>query len=160
LKLDLFRTRKMTEEKVIEQVYGSDWDSFNEEQKDVISKMLQWMHRNFGVTGEEVTRDRRIIAAIQLAVLDTFGITYEEIMSKSRKRELVDKRAMIYKIVRELSNSSDRTITKLFPRNRVTVAYHGFRVADTLLEVDRDFKVNYNRLRDNTIKYFNFLNDE
>ena len=119
----------MTEEKVIEQVYGSDWDSFSEGQKDVISKMLQWMHRNFGITGEEVTRDRRIIAAVQLAVLDTFGIAYDEIMSKSRKRELVDKRAMIYKIVRELSNSSDRTITKLFPRNRVTVAYHGFRVS-------------------------------
>ena len=147
----------MTEENVIEQVYGSDWNSFSEDQKDVISRMLQWMHRNFGLTGEEVTRDRKIIAAVQLAVLDTFGISYDEVMSRSRKRELVDKRTMIYKIVRELSNSSDRTITKLFPRDRVTIAYHGFRVAETLLEVDKDFRVNYNRLKDNTIKYFNFL---
>lgn len=150
----------MTEEKVIEQVYGSDWNEMNLSQKNAVYRMLEWMKNNFGIAGIETSRDRKIIAALQLAVLDTFGINYEEIMCKSRKRPLSDKRAMIYKIAKELSNSSKTKLATLFPKNRSTSLYNGLKIADTLMEIDRDFRENYERLRESTIKYFKELYEE
>lgn len=150
----------MTEEKVIEQVYGSDWSTMNQSQKNAVYRMLDWMKNNFGISGVEVSRDRKIIAALQLAVLDAFGVNYEEIMKVSRKRELVDKRAMIYKIASELTESSKSKMAMLFPKDRCTSLYHGVKVADTLIEIDRDFRKNYERLRESTINYFKKLYEE
>lgn len=150
----------MTEEKVIEQVYGSDWGTMNQSQKNAVYRMLEWMKSNFGIAGIETSRDRKIVAALQLAVLDTFGINYEEIMCKSRKRPLADKRAMIYKIAEELSDSSKSKLATLFPKNRSTSLYNGVMVAENLMDIDRDFRENYERLRESTIKYFKELYEE
>lgn len=150
----------MTEEQVIEQVYGTEWFAMPYPQKKTVYKMLDWMKNNFGITGVEVSRDRKIIAALQLAVLDAFGVNYEEIMKVSRKRELVDKRAMIYKIASELTESSKSKMAMLFPKDRCTSLYHGVKVADTLIEIDRDFRKNYERLRESTINYFKKLYEE
>jgi chromosomal replication initiation ATPase DnaA len=132
----------------------------NQLQKNTVYRMLEWMKNNFGIAGIETSRDRKIIAALQLAVLDTFGVNYEEIMCGSRKRPLADKRAMIYKIAEELSNSSKSKLATLFPKNRSTSLYNGVMVADNLIEIDRDFRENYERLRESTIKYFKELYEE
>ena len=150
----------MTEEKVIEQVYGSDWGTMNQSQKNAVYRMLEWMTNNFGIVGVEVSRDRKIIAALQLAVLEVFGINYEEIMCKSRKRPIVDKRAMIYKIAFDMTNSTKSKFAALFPRDRTTSLYNGVRVADTLIEVDRDFRESYERLKESAINHFKKLYEE
>lgn len=147
----------MTEEKVIKQVFGSEWNELSEEQKGTAERIFDWMHNNFGLTGEEESIDRHIIAAIQLATLDVFGQSYEEIMTSCRKRELVDKRAMIYKIARDMSRSSTGNLAKMFPKNRSTSLYYGLKLADNLLEIDKDFKLNFGKLKTSTDRFYKLI---
>ena len=133
----------MTQTDVINKVFGSDWDGLDYEKQKVACRILDWMVGNFGLTGDSPTRDRSILAAIQIACIQVFGQNYEDIMVNKRNRERVDRRAMIYKVAREMSNSSDSTLSKYFPKSRATMFYHGINQANALLSVDREFRTEF-----------------
>ena len=150
----------MTRQQVINDIFGNSWTALDDRQTEIAEKIFNWMYSNFGLTGEEINSNKKIISAIQLAVLDAFGMSYDQIMSKCRKRELVDKRAMIYKIANDMSVTSHRELAKEFPKDRCTTIYHGVRVANTLIEVDADFKANYEKLKSCVEKYYNLVYEE
>lgn len=135
----------MTQEEIIDDIFGKDWNLLNCAEQDVACRMLDWMVKNFGITGDSPTRDRSIIAAIQIACMQVFGVSYDSIMCKSRKREKCDKRFMIYKIARDLSNSSNHVLAKYFPKDRVTIFNYGINQANVLLSIDQDFRTDYVR---------------
>ena len=136
----------MTQEEIIREVYGDGWEALNYNEQATAGLILNWMARNFGITGDSPTRDREIIAAIQIACMQVFGMSYDSIMCKSRKREKCDKRFMIYKIVRNMSKSSNHVLARYFPKDRVTIFNHGINQANVLLSVDKDFRTDYMRL--------------
>lgn len=135
----------MTQEEIIRDVYGDGWETLNYNEQATAGLMLDWMVRNFGITGDSPTRDRKIIAAIQIACMQVFGEKYENIMCKSRKREKCDKRFMIYKIARDMSKSSNHVLSRYFPKDRVTIFNYGINQANVLLSVDQDFRTDYVR---------------
>lgn len=150
----------MTDEKVINQVFGNEWQNLSIEQKTTVEKMLEYMGKNFGITPSLATKDRQIIAAMQLACLEVFGETYDTIMSKNRKRYFVEKRMMMYKIARELSKSSDSKLSMLFPLNRSTCFYYGIKTANDLIDSDKDFRDDFQKLRTSTIEHLKEIENE
>ena len=145
----------MTQNEVICDIFGCDWEDLNFSEQNVASRFLEWMVKNCGITGDCPTRDSNIISAVQMACLQVFGVTYESIMCKSRERTKCDKRFMIYKIVREMSKSSDYTLAKYFPKDRVTIFYYGINKANILLSVDQDFRKQYVRLEQAVKEIYN-----
>ena len=133
----------MTRGEVINDIFGNEWDCLDSKEQSAACRVIQWMTKNFGVTNDIPSRDDGIMSAIQVACIQVFNQTYEDIMSKKRNRERVDRRCMIYKVARELSKSSDNGLAKHFPKDRVTMFYHGVKQANTLLSVDKDFRSDY-----------------
>ena len=152
--------RMMTEQAIISQIFGKEWETLSNQEQSIAERIFDWMYNNFGLVGEMATRDRRILAAIQLAVLDVFGESYDEIMMFNRKRDKVDKRAMIYLIFREMSKSSNNILARYMNRDRVTCFYYSIRKAKDLLSYDKDFTFNFNRLKNKVTEIFNELYDE
>lgn len=145
----------MTEQELILKVFGNEWDSMSVDVKAAVERMLSWMHLNLGITKNLPTNDDKLIAAVQLAVVEVFGMTYQEIMTKSRKRDLVDKRHMIYKIVRKLSNSTPSQLSRLLPNaDRSTAMYFAQRKTDELISVDSGFRYNYYKLTESVTRHY------
>ena len=145
----------MTEQELIQKVFGSEWNTMSGDVKTAVEKMLSWMHLNLGITKDLPTDDDKLLAAIQLAVVEVFGTTFQEIMSKSRRRDLVDKRHMIFKIARTLSKSNASQIAKLFPNaDRSTAMYFAQRKTDELVSVDSGFRYNYYKLTEAVTKHY------
>lgn len=149
------KEEKMTRTEVQNNIFGNNWDSMSNEEKSVAETIFNWMYDNFGLVAKEKQADSNIIAAIQLAALDRFGEPFSSIMGKTRTRDKVDKRRMIFMVLRELSKSSDGSLARQLKKDRVTSFYYGVRVGKDLLEVDKTFRENYEKFREKVLEIYN-----
>lgn len=70
-----------------------------------------------------------------------------DITAKSRKRDIVDARRLAYTVFRDEYSYTYQRIAKLFNNDHATII-HGYKSAKDLLEVDKEFRHNYNRCLD------------
>lgn len=146
----------MTQRDVINAVYGAEkWQEMPSRDKELIYPLLFWMKKNYGLLPEEPSRDRLILASIQVSCLEVWDTPFEEIMSKTRKREVVDRRYTIMSVARELSESTPNDFARLFPAfDRCTINNHAVQAARVYRESDPAFRKQYDLFSETTIRHF------
>lgn len=149
----------MTQKDVINAVYGAEkWMEMPSRDKELIYPLLFWMKKNYGLLPEEPSRDRLILASIQVSCLEVWDTPFEAIMSKVRKREYVDRRYTIMSVARELSESNPNDFARLFPAfDRCTINHHAIPTAKVYMESDPTFRKQYKLFEDTTIRHFKEL---
>lgn len=75
---------------------------------------------------KKTINDRRLVTRIQQTVAEAHGISVEDLVSKSRKQELVYSRFIAFYFCRNLTNLCLADIGKAFNRDHATVL-HGVR---------------------------------
>tara|TARA_R110001606_G_scaffold70773_2_gene161837 strand:+ start:446 stop:826 length:381 start_codon:yes stop_codon:yes gene_type:complete len=70
-----------------------------------------------------------------------------DITKKGRKRDVVDARRLAYTVFRDIYNYTYQRIARIFNNDHATII-HGYKSAQDLLEVDKEFRNNYNRCLD------------
>tara|TARA_R110001599_G_scaffold132349_2_gene309084 strand:+ start:1957 stop:2409 length:453 start_codon:yes stop_codon:yes gene_type:complete len=70
-----------------------------------------------------------------------------EVLSKSRQRQFVDCRRLIYTLIREIYNYPLLVIGKYFGKNHATII-HQLKVHKQLCEYGSDYQRNYNKIKD------------
>ena len=145
----------MTQRDVINAVYGYEkWMEMPSRDKELIYPLLFWMKKNYGVLPEEPSRDRLLLSCIQIACLEVWDMPYEEIMSRTRKREYVDRRYIIMSIARDISCSTPADFARLFPEyDRCTINNHAIQVAEVYRDTDQEFRKQYDAFYNTTIKH-------
>jgi Bacterial dnaA protein helix-turn-helix len=78
------------------------------------------------------------LKAVALRICTSFDITFDQLISKSHKREFVDVRWMLYRYGRMVLGLSFSSIGKIFNRNHCTVLY-GIDQTNKLGHSDRSF---------------------
>lgn len=145
----------MTEQELINTVYGKQWDAMTTGERELVYALLSWMKKNWSITSEKPSLDRTIISCIQRACLEVWDIPYEELMTSGRQRPYVEKRYIVFYTARQMSKSKDADFAGLFPSfDRVTVNYHALITASDLIHNNRAFRNEYNIFSDRVFQLF------
>lgn len=87
-----------------------------------------------------------IIGKIFSSVSDIFGVSIEDIRSKSRIREVADARkAVVYILTKDMKKNPGQ-ISKMVNKNHCTMSYM-LRNAETLMGHNAEFKIKIDRTR-------------
>jgi len=70
-----------------------------------------------------------------------------DITKKGRKRDVVDARRLAYTVFRDIYSYTYQRIARVFNNDHATIIF-GYKSAQDLLEVDKEFRHNYNRCLD------------
>lgn len=115
-------------------------------ESEVASLVLSFVSKNPDwEKGETKLYEHRVLDSISRAVEQTFDNPISYYFSKSRERELVDVRCMVYYYLRSLGYTYGK-IANLFGRNHATIIW-GVKSANNLIEFDKTFRENYKLLK-------------
>lgn len=129
----------MTHEEIATKILGEH----TEREGEVVSLVLDFVAKNPDWNKEEKpTFDQRIFATMDEGLKALFNKSMEKALTKSRDRELVDMRYMLYLYLRETYGISYPKIARLFHCNHTTVLY-GVKTAQSLLYYNAPFRENY-----------------
>ena len=88
------------------------------------------------------------IGILTAAIYDITGISYNQLKSKSRQRDIVDARHIFFKLLRDYTSWSTPLIGSLLDRDHCTVL-HALNKCESLIRVDRNFHDKFQLIHDN-----------
>ncbi|MHB1278964.1 MAG: helix-turn-helix domain-containing protein, partial [Bacteroidia bacterium] len=86
------------------------------------------------------------IEYIQKLVCDYFGISIDQVKSKTRKREIVQARQISMYFAKDLTKSSLKTIGMHFGGRDHSTVIHACQTVNDLMETDKKFKIDVEEL--------------
>ena len=117
----------------------------------MIKEMSYWIAPDVLITtniNEDIDKD-----SIILKVCNYYGISLDELMSKSRLRKIADARNTLYYIFHKCYKMTSTEVAKMFNKNHATIL-SGANKIDGFMRFDKVFRKQINNLINiETIKY-------
>jgi chromosomal replication initiation ATPase DnaA len=126
-------------------VFGEVLGSMGESELDAARMVVRWYEHIDDKTSEE---EHEVVGAIWDAVRDEFGDEVaENVGGRCRKRELVDTRAMMYRLAYEMLPVPMYKVADVLGINREhSTVLNAMRESEGLLRYDPKFRSGYRRL--------------
>jgi chromosomal replication initiator protein len=110
--------------------------------KEIYLELAKKVLKNFVKTSsKEITID-----AIQKMVCDYFDVSYEKLLQKTRKREIVQARQISMYYAKDLTKSSLKTIGMHFGGRDHSTVIHACQTVNDLMETDKKFKADIDEI--------------
>ena len=124
---------------------GREADALSERERGLVLLALRRSSQSEAQNGKTIAG---VVSAIRGAIVSFSGIPWDEIASSSRRRELVELRAIAYHILYETSSITKYTLaaTLGIEKDHATVLY-ALRQCGDLLTYDKVFRVKYDAIR-------------
>lgn len=138
--MDWYRT-------IEEEIFGEKgWARLSADKKDIADKVLSWCVENKSEIPEgkiyKALWSDKVIDELdkELKSTDGHGIAYY--MRKNRKRELYDRRTMIFALLYTITNCTASSLAERYGYHHTTVL-HALSTNKNLCDTDREYKEKY-----------------
>lgn len=138
-------------ERNLKVIFGGEYDALNDEAKKAAERVLMWVEGVSGRYDEAAAAIRKrniVIKAIKETVSDyAGGELFYSVMHNVSTRQAADLRAMMYRMVYELTTVPKSQIAKILGTGQDHSTVHiALRRADDLRLIDRTFRDTYDML--------------
>lgn len=133
----------MAYEETITKILGEHTDREGEVANLVLSYVAE--NPDWGIKEERLYRSK-VLRAVDTALLTTFKNPLSHYLGRSRKREVVEVRFMVFLLLRQETTYSFNQIGRVFGKNHSTVIF-GVKTAQDLIDTSREFREDYNTFK-------------
>lgn len=124
----------------IAKILGAD---YTESEGRVASLVLDFVANNPQWRGEQIKiYEQRILGVMDCALNAMYGVGIEKVLSKTRQRDIVEMRSMVYLFLRDHTNYSFPKIADVCGRDHSTIVW-GTNLGRDLLKQSKTFRENY-----------------
>lgn len=128
---------------------GENWGDLSIEARGAVISSVRWcVEHQHELPRKNFTNlsDKQLLEIISESVHEEFGIFFEDLQMKTRKRAVVDIRNMVMLIYRHRTRASLTEIGGIFGLHHTTVI-HGMENAKYLIDFDKNYHDKYYSLK-------------
>lgn len=147
----------MTHAEVIDAVYGAEkWREMPTGERSAVERVLNYL---LGVPAQEPTRDDLMMIRLNQACMEVWQMPITEVLKRTRKREYVEMRYIVFSVAREISRATPSRFAHLFPYDRNTINRYAIQVVTDWMQTDPDFRLKYLHFKAVATEYCRDLKD-